>query len=160
MYTLGRSSAVVVTASALAAIGSLVNLASSLFVVAFPLTPVRADLNVIIPPPVRDRAFVVVLAAAFAAAIGVAVIHAAPGRGWTGLLLGGTVLALVVLLPGAESLTDGPPATWVLPAVSAGPVLVVIGLLGAANWLRHGGVPGAGAVVAGATLAAPLLGTP
>jgi hypothetical protein len=159
MSTLGRSSTVAVTVSALAAIGSLVNVASSVFVLAFPLIPIRPDLNIISPPALRDRAFALVLAAAAAAAIGVAVTHAAPSRGWTGLLLGGTGLTSVAILSGAETLLDDAPGTWVLVAAGAGPVLVVIGLLGAATWLRHGGAAAAGALVAGSTLASPLIGT-
>jgi hypothetical protein len=95
---------------------------------------------------------IMAIAAALAAAVGLLVIHGIRRTGWPGLMLAGTLLTSILLF------TDRSVDREVLfAAAGAGPVLTILGLLGAAGWLMPH-FRAAGLAVVGLTLGAPLIG--
>ncbi|HEU5471804.1 MAG TPA: hypothetical protein VFV67_14230 [Actinophytocola sp.] len=88
-------------------------------------------------------------AAALAAVVGVLVLRWYRVVGWAALLAVGALLSTAGVIPLLSGL-DGDSRWWPYAAMGAGPVLVVLGLLGGANWLLH---------TAGTAVAAPVIAT-
>lgn len=155
-----RAVLVAVACLSAAAALSLINVAASLFGITRALIqspPGFSSSTGFLP---ESGFLTLTITAALAGALGLAVIRRWPGAGWTWLLVAGTVLTAALVLPELASTTSRVifTNTALLAAIGAGPVLALMGLLGAANWLTHGRATGMGAAVAGVTLVAPIAG--
>jgi hypothetical protein len=161
-----RAVIIAVACLSVAAATSLVNMAGSVFgfsraLVDRPIaSPGLFILSTNLSFVVGDKILIMAGSGAVAGAVGLLVLHRAPRVGWVWLLVAGTVLtaALVIPILPAVPNPNTQNSSLLYLAIGAGPVAVIMGLLGAGSWLMHVTGTGTGAMVVGVALAAPFLG--